>query len=137
VEEYKMRKYDSKILKALVIAYKNGIINIKPLSKWVNKKNIFNNIIKYISMLIICSFTFLIFNDSKTNFLDDSIIIQGYIINKSRLVSGIVILLVSFVFYQLIKYIWQVYLVKRFMKSYTFTNNDITILDKVTYKIQV
>ncbi len=134
-----MRKYNRRILTALVVAYKKGIINRKPLNRWLSFKQIFNQSLKYFIYLSLFTFLFLmldnqIFSDMN---LQENIYIGGLFIQKSRIISGIIMGFLALNLYQLGKYYIQVYIVKRLMKNYKTTDNDVEILNKVTFKINV
>ncbi|MDF2699135.1 MAG: hypothetical protein K0Q49_691 [Haloplasmataceae bacterium] len=134
-----MRKYNKKILTALVVAYKKGIINRKPLNRWLNIDKIFNRIIKYLCYLVLYLFLFLIF-DSKAFIyfkMDETVIISGYIIEKSKIVSGFVLGIMALNFYKLIVYLNQVFIVKKAMKIYNGEEFNIEQLNNITYKIHV
>lgn len=130
-----MRKYNKKILKALVIAYKKGLINKKPLEKWTSRKEISYNLTKYLIYIISFIFIFFVFN--KTVEINDVMNIFGYAISKSRLISGISVGFLSIVCYKLFKYLYYVYTVYKAIKNFNFNDGNVEILNKVTFKIDV
>jgi len=134
-----MRKYNRRILTALVVAYKKGIINRKPLNKWLDFSHIFYRSMKYISYLILFSFIFLILDQKIYNYfnLNQNVYIGGNIIQKSRIISGLIIGILAFNLYRLGKYYMEVYIVKKAMKEYKVTENDVEKLNSVTFKIHV
>jgi hypothetical protein len=129
-----MRKYDSKVLRALVIAYKNGIINKGPLGRWLNNKKVINNVVRYVAGITVFAYLFTLFATNKI--MSKTIFINGFMVNRSRILAGLTILLISVLLYKLVKYSWQVYYVNKMMKKYRFNDGDIKILDQVTFKIQ-
>ncbi|QVK17798.1 hypothetical protein KHQ81_13255 [Mycoplasmatota bacterium] len=131
-----MRKYNRRILTALVVAYKKGIINRKPLNKWLDFSEIYYHTMKYVSYFIIFSFIFVILDD-KINRYDESIYFGKYFIQESKILSGLIIGIIAFNLYRLIKYYIQVYTVIKAMKQYKATEDDVEILNKVTFKIHV
>lgn len=134
-----MRKYNRRILTALVVAYKKGIINKKPLNRWLNFNEIFYRSIKYISYLVLLSFIFVILDQKLYNYfhLNEVVYIGDYIIQKSRIVSGIILGILVFNLHRLVKYYMQVHIVKKAMREYTTTQNDVEKLDSITFKIHV
>ncbi len=134
-----MRKYNRRILTALVVAYKKGIINRKPLNKWLNFNQVLYRILKYISYLVLFSLLFLILEGNIFNGLglDGTVIIKGYIIEKSRIISGFVIGVLTFIIYRLGKYLYQVHVVKKAMKIYKTKDGDVEKLNSITFKINV
>jgi hypothetical protein len=134
-----MRKYNRRILTALVVAYKKGIINRKPLNRWLNFKEIFYRSAKYIIYLALFSIMFVIIEKGFLNYftLDERVYIGNYYIQKSRIFSGLIIGILAFNIYQLSKYLHQVITVKRAMRKYKATDNNVEILNSVTYKIKV
>lgn len=134
-----MRKYNRRILTALVVAYKKGIINRKPLNKWLNFSQILYRTLKYIAYLILFSFIFIILDRNMFEDLniDGIVIINGFIIEKSRILSGFVIGFLSFIIYRLGKYLYQVYIVKKAMKIYKTQDGDVEKLNSITFKIHV
>lgn len=134
-----MRKYNRRILTALVVAYKKGIINRKPLNKWLNFNQIFYRSMKYFSYFILFYFIFVILDQKIYSYfnLDQSIYIGSYIIQKSRIISGLIIGILALTLYRLGKYYMQVYIVQKAMKEYKTTEGDVEKLNNVTFKIHV
>ncbi len=134
-----MRKYNRRILTALVVAYKRGIINRKPLNKWLNLNQVLTNSMKYISYLVLFSVIFVILDQHIFNYeiLNQNVYIGGYIIAKSRILSGIIIGILAFNLYRLGKYLMQVYFVKKAMKVYKTSDGDVEKLNNVTFKIHI
>ncbi len=134
-----MRKYNRRILTALVVAYKKGIINRKPLNRWLKFNEVFYRSMKYIAYIILFTFIFIILDQKIYQYfnLDENLYIGGRIIQKSRFISGFIIGVIAFNLYRLYKYISQVYTVKKAMKKYKTTDDDVEILDKITFKINV
>lgn len=134
-----MRKYNRRILTALVVAYKKGIINRKPLNKWLDFNEIIYRTMKYFSYFILFTLIFLIFDQRIYSYfnLDQSVYIGKYIVQKSRIISGLIIGVLIFNFYRLGKYYLQVYIVKKAMKEYKTTEGDVEIINNVTFKIHV
>src|SRR5690554_2379415 len=106
-----MRKYNRRILTALVVAYKKGIINKKPLYRWLNLKEILYRLFKYLSYLILFTILFIIIEKGLFNYfsLDERVYIGNYFIEKSRIVSGVIIGIFAVNVFKLSKYIIQIY----------------------------
>lgn len=134
-----MRKYNRRILTALVVAYKKGIINKKPLNRWLNFKEIVYRLIKYVSYITLFIILFIIIDKKIFNhfFLTDYVYIGNYFVERSRIISGIILGILAINLYKLLKYLLQVHTVKRAMKRYKSTDNDVEILNRVTFKINV
>lgn len=134
-----MRKYNRRILTALVVAYKKGIINRKPLNRWLNFKEVFYSLIKYISYLTLFTILFIIIErDVFDGFaLDEYVFIGNYFIKKSRIISGIILGILALNLFKLINYLIQVHIVRKAMKKYKSTDNNVEILNRVTFKINV
>ncbi|HEY8365377.1 MAG TPA: hypothetical protein VIK84_07360 [Haloplasmataceae bacterium] len=133
-----MRKYNRRILLALVVAYKRGIINIKPLNKWLKSEEILYQILKYVTYIVLISTLFILieFKLLGINF-DSNIYVGYYFIPKSNLILGLLIGILVFNLYKLGKYLIQVIIVKKAMKEYKISDNDVEMVNRVTFKINV
>lgn len=134
-----MRKYNRRILTALVVAYKKGIINKKPLNRWLNFKEISYRLIKYLSYIILFTALFIVIDRKIFNhyLLNEYVYIGNYFIERSRIISGIIIGILALNLYKLYKYLSQIYIVKKAMKKYKSTDDNVEILNSVTFKINV
>jgi|GEM_PF-1096790 len=134
-----MRKYNRKILTALVMAYKKGLINIKPLQRWISIKQNLYHIVKYLIYIALFVLVILLieFNFLPDLQLDKYIYLGKIFISRARIIKGIVYGFIGLNLYQLGKYVTQVYYVRWAMKHYDMNANNIEILNRVTFKITV
>lgn len=132
-----MYRTNKKILYALIVAYKNGIINRKPLQKWIDKKYIYQIIVKYMTYIIIFAHLMILLNEGFLFELDSVIRMGHYHIEAYRILNvafGIPILISL---YKVVDYIQKMLYVNRTMKQYSYQPNDIVALDKVTFKVKM
>lgn len=134
-----MRKYNRKILTALVMAYKKGLINIKPLNRWISIKQNLYHILKYFIYIALFVLMILLieFNLLPDLHLDSNIYLGKIFISRARIIKGINYGFIVLNLYQLSKYLLQVYYVRWTMRHYDMNSNNIEILNRVTYRITV
>ena len=134
-----MRKYDRRILTALVIAYKKGIINKKPLKRWTNQDEIFSKVLRYCLALAVFAFAFILFHRNLVTIfeMDTKVYFYGNAILKSKIVSGLILGIISINFYFLGKYIYQIFFVRKALKRYSSEDFNVEKLNNVTFKIHM
>lgn len=130
-----MRKYDKKVLRALVVAYKNGLINKKPLLKWTDKKEIFNYVMKYSIFIIVLLFALILNNQGYIVNLNEQTIIKGFIFNSYRINNVLIVIPILLCSFKVINYINKMIFVKKSIEQYKYNTQDIKVIDKVTFKI--
>lgn len=131
-----MKNTNKKILYALVVAYKNGIINRFPLRKWLDKQQIFKNIFKYSAFsLAFLLVMWLIQNGSI--YLPEKTFVGHYAIDTDRLYISALIFPFLISLYKLIHYVMDTIYVHQTMKRYLYCPDDIRVLDRVTFKVKL
>lgn len=132
-----MNRESKPILYALVVAYKNGIINKKPLLKWTDPKRIIQRIMKYMGYIILFSTLILLTNEGYLIDLDEKVAIGNYLIDAYRLLNVLFFLPIVLSFANIWRFMSRVSFVLRALKTYRYHPDDIEALDRITYKIKV
>lgn len=132
-----MNRESKPILYALVVAYKNGIINKKPLLKWTDPKRIIQRIMKYMGYIILFSTLILLTNEGYLIDLDEKVAIGNYLIDAYRLLNVLFFLPIILSFANIWRFMSRVSFVLRALKTYRYHPDDIEALDRITYKIKV
>src|SRR5690554_4648771 len=87
-----MNRESKRILYALVVAYKHGIINRSPLNKYIDKGRVFKKFIKYMVYLVAFIHVFVLVNEGFLVDLTQMTILGSYQIETYRLYNGFLIL---------------------------------------------
>ncbi|ERJ10886.1 hypothetical protein [Haloplasma contractile] len=134
-----MRKYNKKILTALVVAYKKGIINKAPLRKWMDNRKVVTKAHKFLTLMGIFMFVFIMLNvyADKHYTLNYSVMLFGRAVNKFSLMSIPFAAGVIYQLYNLVLYLYHVYFVRKTFNKYKKVNFNLSQLDNITYKIQI
>lgn len=132
-----MNRESKPILYALVVAYKNGIINKKPLLKWTDPKRIIQRIMKYMGYIILFSTLIFLTNEGYLIDLDEKVAIGNYLIDAYRLLNVLFFLPIVLSFANIWRFMSRVSFVLRALKTYRYHPDDIEALDRITYKIKV
>ena len=132
-----MNRESKPILYALVVAYKNGIINKKPLLKWTDPKRIIQRIMKYMGYIILFSTLILLTNEGYLIDLDEKVAIGNYLIDAYRLLNVLFFLPIILSFANIWRFMSRVSFVLRALKTYRYHPDDIEALDRITFKIKV
>lgn len=132
-----MHRESKPILYALIVAYKNGIINKKPLKKWTDRQRVFKIIIKYVTYIVLFSHLIILTNEGLIIDLDKKLHVFNYLIDAYRLLNVIFLLPILLSAIKVFQYINRVYYVWRMMKTYRYQPNDIQAIDRITYKIKI
>lgn len=132
-----MHRTNKKILYALVVAYKNGIINKKTLMKWTDRNKVFRTIMKYVVYMILFSHLIILTSEGYIVSLDTKIQVSSLLIEAYRLLNVVLIIPVILSTVRVYRYVNNVFYVHRTMKQYCYCPDDIEALDRITYKIKM
>lgn len=132
-----MHRTNRKILYALIVAYKNGIINKKPLKKWTDRNYIFQTIIKYVVYIILFSYIMILTSEGYLIDLNAKIEISNLLIDTYRLLNVVFLLPVLLSAVRVLKYVNDTFYVHRTMKRYAYCPDDIEALDRITFKVKM
>jgi hypothetical protein len=132
-----MKRYNNKVLYALVVAYKNGIINKNPLKRWTDRKVIVSTLLKYTILMISFGHLIIMLNEGLMIDLEEQIIINGIIFDVYRLYNVLFLFPIIVCTYKLIMYLKRMFFVNRALSRYTYEENHIQVLDKVTFKVKM
>jgi hypothetical protein len=132
-----MQRYNNKVLFALVVAYKNGIINKNPLKRWIDRRVIVTTILKYTIFIIAFGHLLVMLNEGLLINLEDRIIVNGMIFDVYRLYTVLFLFPMFISTYKLVLYVKRMIFVNRSMSRYTYGDNHIQVLDKVTFKVKM
>jgi hypothetical protein len=131
-----MRVYDKKVLFALVVAYKNGIIKRTPLKRWIERKIIIKNLLKYVALIVSFLHVIIMINEGYIIDLEQNVRVGGGIVDAYRLYNVILVIPMLISLYKLVTYIQKITFVNRTMANYKYDEGHISALDKVTFKIK-
>lgn len=131
-----MVRSNKKVLYALIVAYKNGLINLRPLKRWVDKQYIFQYVLKYFIYSIVFLYLLILLNEGNIIDLNMTTIIGHYQLETYRIFNGMLIIPLIISLYKIGYYLDKVIYVQKMMKSYSYSEGDIEVLDRVTFKVK-